>query len=35
MQIPLWISSMTGGAEMAGKINLLLAEACKTYGLGS
>ena len=34
MQIPLWISSMTGGAEMAGKINLLLAEACKTYGLG-
>ena len=23
MQIPLWISSMTGGAEMAGKINLL------------
>ena len=34
MQIPLWISSMTGGAEMAGKIILLLAEACKTYGLG-
>lgn len=34
MQAPLWISSMTGGAEKAGKINLLLAEACKAYGLG-
>lgn len=34
MQVPLWISSMTGGAEKAGKINVLLAEVCKTYGLG-
>jgi isopentenyl-diphosphate delta-isomerase len=34
MQVPLWISSMTGGAEKAGKINLLLAEVCKAYGLG-
>lgn len=34
MCVPLWISSMTGGAEKAGKINLLLAEACKSYGLG-
>lgn len=34
MLAPIWISSMTGGAELAGKINLLLAEACKNHGLG-
>jgi isopentenyl-diphosphate delta-isomerase len=34
MQVPLWISSMTGGAEKAGKINVLLAEACRAHGLG-
>lgn len=34
MQVPLWISSMTGGAEKAGKINQLLAEVCRAYGLG-
>lgn len=34
MLAPLWISSMTGGAELAGKINVLLAEACKNHGLG-
>jgi isopentenyl-diphosphate Delta-isomerase len=34
MKAPIWISSMTGGAALAGKINLLLAEVCKAYGLG-
>lgn len=34
MKVPIWISSMTGGAEKAGKINLLLAEVCRAYGLG-
>lgn len=34
MRAPIWISSMTGGAELAGKINLLLAEVCKSHGLG-
>lgn len=34
MRAPIWISSMTGGAEKAGKINRLLAESCKTFGLG-
>ncbi|NUM31503.1 MAG: type 2 isopentenyl-diphosphate Delta-isomerase [Bacteroidetes bacterium] len=36
---PIWISSMTGGTENAGKINKNLANACKKYrfgmGLGS
>jgi len=34
MRYPLWISSMTGGAELAGEINRNLAVACKEYGLG-
>jgi len=31
---PLWVSSMTGGTELAGKINRNLAIACKQYGMG-
>jgi isopentenyl-diphosphate delta-isomerase len=31
---PLWISSMTGGTELAGQINHNLARACNEFGLG-
>jgi isopentenyl-diphosphate delta-isomerase len=31
---PIWISSMTGGAEKAQTININLAKLCKKYGLG-
>lgn len=31
---PIWISSMTGGNKMAGRINENLARACKDFGLG-
>lgn len=31
---PIWISSMTGGTEMARTINKNLARACKEFGLG-
>jgi isopentenyl-diphosphate delta-isomerase len=31
---PLWVSSMTGGTEMAARINTNLARACKQFGLG-
>ncbi len=31
---PIWISSMTGGTELAGKINRNLAQACNAFGLG-
>ena len=34
MRAPLWISSMTGGTELAGKINKNLAQACNEFGLG-
>ncbi|MCC7298101.1 MAG: type 2 isopentenyl-diphosphate Delta-isomerase [Bacteroidia bacterium] len=34
MLAPIWISSMTGGADHAGKINRNLAKACKEFGLG-
>lgn len=34
MHYPLWVSSMTGGAEMAGTINKNLAEVVGRYGLG-
>jgi isopentenyl-diphosphate delta-isomerase len=34
MHYPIWVSSMTGGAEMAGKINKDLAEIVERYGLG-
>ena len=31
---PIWVSSMTGGTALAGKINRNLAKACKDFGLG-
>ena len=31
---PVWVSSMTGGTELAGTINKNLALACKKYNLG-
>jgi len=34
MKAPLWISSMTGGTELAYTINHNLARACKEFGLG-
>lgn len=33
-QLPLWISSMTGGAAKAFQINSTLAKACKRFKLG-
>jgi len=33
-RVPLWVSSMTGGAAAAGKINHNLARACRTFGMG-
>lgn len=33
-EIPMWISSMTGGTERAKKINENLARACHDYGMG-
>lgn len=34
MRAPIWISSMTGGTQLAGKINHNLARACREFGLG-
>lgn len=34
MLSPIWISSMTGGTEIAGIINKNLAKACAEFGLG-
>jgi isopentenyl-diphosphate delta-isomerase len=34
MLAPIWVSSMTGGAEKAGIINKNLARACAEFGLG-
>lgn len=34
LSLPLWISSMTGGTELAGTINRHLAQACAEFGLG-
>src|ERR1051325_3494522 len=34
MKAPLWISSMTGGTELAYTINHNLARACRDFGLG-
>lgn len=34
MRTPIWISSMTGGTELAGTINHNLAKACAEFGLG-
>ncbi len=34
MQYPIWISSMTGGTELANTINKRLATVCGKFGLG-
>lgn len=34
LHLPLWVSSMTGGTEQAGRINRNLAKACKEFGMG-
>ena len=34
MKTPMWVSSMTGGTEMANTINHNLARACKDFGMG-
>ena len=34
LKVPIWISSMTGGHLMSGKINRNLAMACKEFGMG-
>lgn len=34
METPIWVSSMTGGTEMAKSINTNLAKACEEYGMG-
>jgi isopentenyl-diphosphate delta-isomerase len=34
MRSPIWVSSMTGGAEKAGIINRNLAKACAEFGMG-
>jgi len=34
MRLPLWVSSMTGGASEAFHINQNLAKACKKFGMG-
>ncbi|MBN8678084.1 MAG: type 2 isopentenyl-diphosphate Delta-isomerase [Chitinophagales bacterium] len=34
LRTPIWVSSMTGGTAMAGKINHHLARACGEFGMG-
>jgi isopentenyl-diphosphate Delta-isomerase len=34
MYLPFWVSSMTGGTELAGRINTNLARACREFGMG-
>jgi len=34
LRAPLWVSSMTGGTELAQTINRNLARACKEFGMG-
>lgn len=34
MQVPIWVSSMTGGTELAHTINHNLACACREFGMG-
>ena len=33
-RVPIWVSSMTGGTQMAHTINHNLARACKDFGMG-
>ena len=33
-QVPIWVSSMTGGTKLAGTINRNLAMACNEFGMG-
>lgn len=34
MRAPIWVSSMTGGTQLAGQINRNLAKVCREFGLG-
>ena len=34
LHTPIWVSSMTGGTAMAGRINHHLARACGEFGMG-
>lgn len=34
LQVPIWVSSMTGGTEWAHTINHNLARACRDFGMG-
>ena len=34
MQVPVWVSSMTGGSSEAATINRNLARACREFGMG-
>jgi isopentenyl-diphosphate delta-isomerase len=34
LKAPMWASSMTGGTELAGKINENIARACNQFGMG-
>ena len=34
MRLPVWVSSMTGGTQLAGTINRNLARACREFGMG-
>jgi len=34
MRVPLWVSSMTGGTQLARTINHNLARACRDFGMG-
>lgn len=34
LKAPVWVSSMTGGTKLAGKINTNLAKACREFGMG-
>jgi isopentenyl-diphosphate Delta-isomerase len=34
LRVPIWVSSMTGGTQLAGRINRNLAAACKDFGMG-
>ncbi|MBN2167231.1 MAG: type 2 isopentenyl-diphosphate Delta-isomerase [Marinilabiliaceae bacterium] len=34
MQLPIWVSSMTGGTSLAGEINRNLARVCNKFGMG-